>query len=83
MSSLRSLPLSDPGVPDARSGFRFLLWLEIRQWRGQVAAAAWGTLHMAAVASFPAAVGMAVQSVVDRSGTRLTLSGALMLLLGV
>ena len=83
MSSLSSLPLSDPGVPDARSGFRFLLWLEIRQWRGQLAAAAWGTLHMAAVASFPAAVGMAVQSVVDRSGSRLTLSGALMLLLGL
>lgn len=83
MPSLRKLPLSDPGVPDARSGFRFLLWLEIRQWRGQVAAAAWGTLHMAAVASFPAAVGMAVQSVVDRSGTRLALSGGLMLLLGL
>ncbi|MEW2521256.1 ABC transporter ATP-binding protein [Actinacidiphila alni] len=83
MPSLSKLPLSDPGVPDARSGFRFLLWLEIRQWRGQVAAAAWGTLHMAAVASFPAAVGMAVQSVVDRSGSRLALSGALMLLLGV
>jgi ABC-type multidrug transport system fused ATPase/permease subunit len=83
MPSLRKLPLSDPGVPDARSGFRLLLWLEVRQWRGQAAAAAWGTLHMAAVASFPAAVGMAVQSVVDRSGSRLALSGGLMMLLGV
>ena len=55
MPSLRSLPFPDPGVPDVRSGLRFLLWLEVRQWRGQVAAAAWGTLHMAAVASFPAA----------------------------
>ena len=83
MPSLRSLPFPDPGVPDVRSGFRFLLWLEIRQWRGQVAAAAWGTLHLAAVASFPATVGMAVQAVVDRSGTRLALAGGLMLLLGV
>ncbi|WP_333768757.1 ABC transporter ATP-binding protein [Streptomyces sp. IBSBF 2435] len=83
MTSLRDLPLSDPGVPDARSGFRFLLWLEARQWRGQVQAAAWGTLHMAAVASFPAAVGLAVQAVVDRSGTRLGLAGGLMLLLGL
>jgi ABC-type multidrug transport system fused ATPase/permease subunit len=83
MPSLRKLPLSDPGVPDARSGFRLLLWLEVRQWRGQAAAAAWGTLHMAAVASFPAAVGMAVQSVVDRSGSRLAVSGGLMMLLGV
>ncbi|WUH94990.1 ABC transporter ATP-binding protein/permease [Streptomyces sp. NBC_00433] len=83
MTSLRDLPLSDPGVPDARSGFRLLLWLEARQWRGQVLAAAWGTLHMAAVASFPAAVGLAVQAVVDRSGERLGLAGGLMLLLGL
>ncbi|SHL47098.1 ABC transporter transmembrane domain-containing protein [Actinacidiphila paucisporea] len=83
MTSLRDLPLSDPGVPDARSGFRLLLWLEVRQWRGQVLATAWGTLHMAAVASFPAAVGLAVQAVVDRSGVRLGLAGGLMLLLGL
>jgi ABC-type multidrug transport system fused ATPase/permease subunit len=83
MTSLRDLPLSDPGTPDVRSGFRFLLWLEIQQWRGQVMAAVWGTVHLAAVASFPAAVGLAVQAVVDRSGTRLGLAGALMLLLGL
>ncbi|WP_188284373.1 ABC transporter transmembrane domain-containing protein [Streptomyces sp. CBMA29] len=83
MPSLRKLPLSDPGVPDARTGFRFLLWLSLREGKGLAAATAWGILHMAAVASFPAAVGMAVQSVVDRSGSRLALSGGLMLLLGV
>ncbi|SEN83260.1 ABC-type multidrug transport system, ATPase and permease component [Actinacidiphila rubida] len=83
MPSLRSLPFPDPGVPDVRSGFRFLLWMEIRQWRGQAVAAAWGTLHLAAVACFPAAVGMAVQAVIDGSGSRLALAGALMLLLGV
>ncbi|MEE4542299.1 ABC transporter ATP-binding protein [Streptomyces sp. V4-01] len=82
MPSLRSLPFPDPGVPDVRSGFRFLLWLEVRQWRGQLASTAWGTLHMAAVAGFPAAVGLAVQAVVDRSGSRLVLAGGLMLLLG-
>ncbi|NUS16108.1 MAG: ABC transporter ATP-binding protein [Streptomyces sp.] len=82
MTSLRDLPLSDPGVPDVRSGFRFLLWLEMRQWRGQALAAAWGTLHLAAVAASPAAVGMAVQAVVDHSGGRLALAGGLMLLLG-
>jgi ABC-type multidrug transport system fused ATPase/permease subunit len=70
-------------VPDVRSGFRFLLWLELRQWRGQAAAAAWGCLHLAAVACFPATVGMAVQAVVDRSGGRLALAGGLMLVLGV
>jgi ABC-type multidrug transport system fused ATPase/permease subunit len=82
MTSLRDLPQSDPGVPDVRSGFRFLLWLEVRQWRGQLRAAVWGTLQLVAIASFPAAVGLAVQAVVDDSGTGLAQSGALMLLLG-
>ncbi|MFE2428777.1 ABC transporter transmembrane domain-containing protein [Streptomyces sp. NPDC059373] len=81
--SLRDLPHADPGVPDTRSGFRFLLWLENRQIGGQITAALWGTLHMAAVASFPAAVGIAVQAVVDHSGRRLAMAGALMLVLGV
>ncbi|MFI0943476.1 ABC transporter transmembrane domain-containing protein [Streptomyces sp. NPDC021020] len=82
MPSLLDLPLSDPGVPDVRSGTRFLLWLEVRQWRGQLLATAWGTLHMAAVAAFPLPVGLAVQAVVDHSGRRLAAAGALMLLLG-
>ncbi|MFF7208978.1 ABC transporter ATP-binding protein [Streptomyces sp. NPDC008238] len=81
--SLRALPHADPGVPDARSGFRLLLWLERRQIGGQVKAALWGTLHMAAVACFPAAVGIAVQAVVDGSGGRLALAGGLILALGV
>ncbi|MEU4092256.1 ABC transporter ATP-binding protein [Streptomyces sp. NPDC026673] len=81
--SLRSLPHADPGVPDTRSGFRFLLWLEQRQIAGQIKATLWGTLHMAAVACIPAAVGLAVQAVVDRSGGRLALSGGLILVLGV
>ncbi|MDX6346093.1 MAG: hypothetical protein QOF84_883 [Streptomyces sp.] len=80
---LRDLPHADPGVPDTRSGFRFLLWLEKRQIGGQITAALWGTLHMAAVASFPAAVGIAVQAVVDHSGRRLAMAGVLMLVLGV
>jgi ABC-type multidrug transport system fused ATPase/permease subunit len=83
MPSLRSLPFSDPGRPDTRSGPRLLIWLEIGQWRGQLAAAGWGTLHMAAVACFPAVVGVAVQAVVDRSGTRLVVAGAVLLALGV
>ncbi|TKA04953.1 ABC transporter transmembrane domain-containing protein [Actinacidiphila oryziradicis] len=81
--SLSALPHTDPGVPDARSGFRFLLWLEKCQIRGQITAALWGSLHMAAVASFPAAVGLAVQAVVDHSGDRLAAAGGLMLTLGV
>ncbi|MDX3352464.1 ABC transporter ATP-binding protein [Streptomyces sp. ME01-24h] len=81
--SLSALPHADPGVPDTRSGFRFLLWLEQRQIGGQLKATLWGTLHMAAVACFPASVGIAVQAVVDGSGGRLALAGGLILALGV
>lgn len=80
---LQDLPHPDPGIPDTRSGFRFLLWLERRQWRGQLTAAAWGTLQMASIALFPAAVGIGVQAVTDRSGQRLALAGVLMAVLGV
>lgn len=81
--SLRSLPHADPGVPDTRSGFRFLLWLEKRQIRAQAAATFWGTLNMAAFAGVPAAVGLAVQAAVDRSGGRLALAAGLILALGL
>ena len=80
---LRRLPLADPGEPDTRSGFRLLLWLEFRQWRGQLAATAWGSLHMVATAAVPAAGGLAVQAVADRSASRLALAAGLTGLLGV
>jgi ABC-type multidrug transport system fused ATPase/permease subunit len=80
---IRDLPFRDPGVPDTGSGFRFLLWLLLRQRGGQLRALGWGVLHMAAVASLPVAVGVAVQAVVDDSGGGLALAGGLMAVLGV
>ncbi|MEV4740259.1 ABC transporter ATP-binding protein [Streptomyces sp. NPDC049555] len=79
---IRDLPYTDPGRPDVRSGPRFLVWLGRGQLGGQLKAVLWGTVHMASVALFPVAVGLAVQAVVDRSGGRLVASGGLMLLLG-
>ncbi|WP_209517798.1 ABC transporter transmembrane domain-containing protein [Streptomyces syringium] len=79
---IRDLPYTDPGIPDVRSGPRFLLWLGRNQLSGQLKAMLWGVLHMAAVAVFPVAVGFAVQAVVDRSGARLAMAGGLMALLG-
>ncbi|TVL89602.1 ABC transporter ATP-binding protein [Streptomyces sp. SAJ15] len=79
---IRDLPYPDPGLPDVRSGPRFLLWLGRRQLGGQLRALLWGLLHLTSVASFPIAVGLAVQAVVDRSGARLALAGGLLLLLG-
>ncbi|MCQ4212309.1 ABC transporter transmembrane domain-containing protein [Streptomyces longispororuber] len=80
---ISDLPYPDPGVPDARSGPRFLLWLGRNQLGGQLKSLAWGLLHFSAVAGLPYGVGYAVQAVVDGSGSRLAAAGALIVLLGV
>ncbi|MFE9774459.1 ABC transporter ATP-binding protein [Streptomyces sp. NPDC005931] len=77
---IQDLPYPDPGVPDARSGPRFLWWLFRNQLSGQLRSLAWGLLHFASVASLPFCVGAAVQAAVDRSGGRLALAGGLMAL---
>lgn len=79
---IQDLPYPDPGVPDARSGPRFLWWLGRNQLGGQFKALAWGLLHFVAVSGLPFCVGLAVQAVVDRSGTRLALTGGLLVLCG-
>lgn len=77
---IQDLPYSDPGVPDTRSGLRLLWWLERNQLGGQIRALAWGLLHFTSVAALPFCVGLAVQAVVDRSGSRLALTGGLLAL---
>ncbi|MFF9278070.1 ABC transporter transmembrane domain-containing protein [Streptomyces griseosporeus] len=79
---IQDLPYPDPGVPDARSGPRFLWWLGRNQLGGQLKALAWGLLHFVAVSALPFCVGYAVQAVVDRSGERLALAGGLLALCG-
>ncbi|GAA2442092.1 ABC transporter ATP-binding protein [Streptomyces glaucus] len=80
---IQDLPYPDPGVPDARSGPRFLWWLFRNQLGGQLRSLAWGLLHFGAVSALPFCVGIAVQAVVDRSGARLALAGGLLALCGV
>ncbi|MEW2393649.1 ABC transporter ATP-binding protein [Streptomyces venezuelae] len=80
---IRDLPYPDPGVPDARSGPRFLLWLGRNQLGGQLKSLAWGLLHFGSIAGLPYMVGVAVEAVLDRSGGRLALAGALIVLLGI
>ncbi|WP_260859481.1 ABC transporter ATP-binding protein [Streptomyces cupreus] len=77
---IQDLPYPDPGVPDARSGPRFLWWLFRNQLGGQLKALAWGLVHFVSVASLPFCVGLAIQAVVDRSGSRLALAGGLLAL---
>ncbi|MFI5757744.1 ABC transporter transmembrane domain-containing protein [Streptomyces sp. NPDC051569] len=79
---IRDLPYPDPGIPDARSGPRFLLWLGRNQLGGQLKALAWGLLHHLGIAGLPLGAGLAVQAVVDRSGGRLALAGGLIALFG-
>ncbi|RVU23753.1 ABC transporter ATP-binding protein [Streptomyces antnestii] len=79
---IHDLPYPDPGLPDARSGPRFLLWLGRNQLGGQLKSLSWGLLHFLSVASLPYGVGFAVQAVVEGSGARLALAGGLILLLG-
>ncbi|MFJ9751668.1 ABC transporter transmembrane domain-containing protein [Streptomyces chartreusis] len=77
---IQDLPYPDPGVPDARSGPRFLWWLFRNQLDGQLKALAWGLLHFLSVSALPFCVGVAVQAVVDRSGRQLALAGGLLAL---
>ncbi|MEC4571029.1 ABC transporter ATP-binding protein [Streptomyces virginiae] len=80
---ISDLPYPDPGVPDARSGPRFLLWLGRGQIGGQLKSLAWGMLHFGGVAGLPYAVGLGVDAVVDREPNRLLLVGGLLVLIGV
>ncbi|MFF7052837.1 ABC transporter transmembrane domain-containing protein [Streptomyces griseorubiginosus] len=77
---IQDLPYADPGVPDARSGPRFLWWLFRNQLGGQFKSLAWGLLHFLSVSALPFCVGVAVQAVVDHSGRRLALAGGLLAL---
>ncbi|MFC8125982.1 ABC transporter transmembrane domain-containing protein [Streptomyces sp. NPDC057302] len=80
---IRDLPFTDPGMPDARSGPHFLRWLGRNQLDGQLKSLAWGLLHFGSIAVLPYLVGLAVQAVVDRSGERLAVAGAVMALCGI
>ncbi|MFJ3877621.1 ABC transporter transmembrane domain-containing protein [Streptomyces sp. NPDC090077] len=79
---ISDLPYPDPGVPDARSGPRFLWWLGQGQLGGQARSLAWGLVHFCGVAGLPYTVGVGVGAVVDRDGAGLLLAGGLLLLFG-
>ncbi|MGW4163118.1 ABC transporter transmembrane domain-containing protein [Streptomyces sp. NPDC004788] len=80
---IKDLPYADPGVPDVRSGPRFLLWLGRNQLGGQLKCLLWGLLLQLGIAGLPLGVGLAVQAVVDRDGGRLALGAGLLVVLGV
>ncbi|MGW0776659.1 ABC transporter transmembrane domain-containing protein [Streptomyces sp. NPDC002835] len=75
---IRDLPYADPGLPDVRSGPKFLLWLGRRQLNGQLRSLSWGMLHFVSVMALPYGVGTAVQAVVDGSGGSLAVAGGIL-----
>jgi ABC-type multidrug transport system fused ATPase/permease subunit len=69
-TTMRRLPVPDPGIPDTRSPWRFLLWL-IRGQRGPVLGGAFfGVLWMLAQAVAPLLVGRALDEGVAGRDTR-------------
>ncbi|MCX5408859.1 ABC transporter ATP-binding protein/permease [Streptomyces sp. NBC_00335] len=80
---ISDLPYPDPGVPDARSGPRFLWWLGRGQLGGQAKSLGWGLLHFGGIAGLPYTVGLGIDAVVDRDGDRLLWVGGLIALLGI
>ncbi|WP_306329242.1 ABC transporter transmembrane domain-containing protein [Streptomyces venezuelae] len=79
---IQDLPHADPGVPDVRSGTRFLVWLGRQQLGGQVKSMLWGLLHHLGIAALPLGIGLAVQAVVDHDGGRLGLAAVLLVVFG-
>ncbi|MFE3128520.1 ABC transporter transmembrane domain-containing protein [Streptomyces hydrogenans] len=80
---IHQLPYADPGVPDVRSGTRFLIWLGRRQLGGQVRSLLWGLVLQLSIAGLPVGVGLAVQAVIDHDGGRLALGCGVLVALGV
>jgi ABC-type multidrug transport system fused ATPase/permease subunit len=70
---MRTLPLEDPGTPDARSPARYLLWIIRGQWVSVAAGVIFGILWMGSQAFVPAAIGNAIDGVTDRDTGRLLL----------
>ncbi len=80
----RELPVAEPGTPDARSAWRFLVWIA-RQQRGTIAAAtACATAWMLSQALLWAAVGGAIDhGIADHSLSQLLTWSGLIVLLGL
>ena len=80
---MKPYPLSDPGMPDTRSGWRYLVWLSWRQAPSILAGAVWGMLWMACLALLPFVVGRALNAgIVARNQHEVVLWCGVVVLLG-
>jgi ABC-type multidrug transport system fused ATPase/permease subunit len=69
---VRQLPYDDPGAPDLRGPWRFLLWIGRQQKADLALGVLWGAVWMTAQALVPVAIGRGVdEGVVARDGSAL------------
>ena len=80
---LSQIPLADPGNPDLRSPVRFLTWIAVGQRRTVIAGAFYGAVWMGTQGVIPAALGQAVDAIIQRSGPGLLLWAGVVLALGI
>ncbi len=80
---LSRLPLHDPGEPDLRSPVKFLFWLAREQRLTVAAGGFFGAVWMGAQGLIPAAIGAAVDAVVDKHKGGLIAWSMVVLALGV
>jgi ABC-type multidrug transport system fused ATPase/permease subunit len=80
---LSQIPLADPGNPDLRSPVRFLVWIARGQRRTVIAGAFFGAVWMGTQGVIPAALGQAVDAIIQRSGPGLVLWTSVVLGLGI
>jgi len=87
---MRQLPVSDPGRPDLRSAYHFLMWLIKEQRASVLLGIVWGCAWMVAQALVPAVIGSAIDALASRRTGAFTLDclavlglGALTALTGV
>jgi len=63
---MRQLPVSDPGRPDLRSAYHFLMWLIKEQRASVLLGIVWGCAWMVAQALVPAVIGSAIDALASR-----------------
>ncbi|HUN32699.1 MAG TPA: ABC transporter ATP-binding protein [Trebonia sp.] len=81
---MRTFPDADPGTPDTRGPWRFLLWIAARHWRSLAADCVFNVLWVGGQALTPAVIGQAVSAgLVARNQAALVWWGLAVLGLGV
>ncbi|GHE29328.1 ABC transporter [Streptosporangium violaceochromogenes] len=80
---MRSLPAADPGVPDARSPVRYLVWTARKQAGSLLLGIAYATLWWIAMALVPTAMGKGIDAIIAKDAQSLLTWGAVLSGLGI